>query len=92
MTDLSTLIFFRAIVQAVPKDQMPVLYLVQVADGYILENFLGSRLKTSRGSLRVFSSADTALRCITDDIAKPAGRAIEVRFIAAGAPDDHSPS
>ncbi len=88
MTDSHSLDFFRAVVQLAPADQTPLFHLVSVPDGYILENSLGSRLKTVRGSVRVFSSADTALRFITEEIAKPAGRAIDVRFIAAGAPDD----
>lgn len=92
MSDTYSLEFFRYTVKSAPENQIPVLFLVRVEGGYILENHLGSRLKTSRGPLRVFSSADTALRFVTDEIAKPAGRAIDVRYIAACAPDDHSPS
>lgn len=81
MTDQHSLDFFRAIVQAVPENQTPVLYLSQVDTGYILENFLGSRLKTFRGSLRIFSSCDTAVRFITENIARPAMRPVEIKII-----------
>lgn len=80
MTDTNSLDFFRAVVQLAPADQTPLFHLVSVPDGYILENSLGSRLKTVRGSVRVFSSADTAIRFVAESIAGPSGRFVEVRI------------
>jgi len=81
MSDTYSLEFFRYTVKCAPQDQTPLLFLVQVDDGYILENHLGSRLKTSRGPLRVFSSADTAIRFVDESIAGPAGRCVELRIV-----------
>lgn len=80
MTDTHSLEFFRAVVQLAPADETPLFYLVGVEDGYVLENSLGSRLKTVRGSVRVFSSADTAIRFVSESIAGPAGRFVEIRI------------
>lgn len=83
MSDLYSLEAFRGIVKGTPENQTPVFHLVPVDGGYLLENPTGARLKTFRGSLRVFSSADTAIRFITENISRPMMRAVEIRLITA---------
>lgn len=70
---------FRGMVQATPHSQTPGFNLVKVDGGFLLASDSGAQLKTARGSLRVFSSADTALNYVTEQISRPMNRAVVVR-------------
>lgn len=83
MSEHYSLEAFRGIVKAIPDQQTPVLHLVKVDGGYLLEHVSGARLKTFRGSLRVFSSADTAVNFVTENISRPLLRTIELRLVVA---------
>lgn len=70
---------FRGMAQAAPEKQPLVLNLVKVEGGFVLSSDSGALLKTARGSLRVFSTSDTALNYASEQIARPVSRELIVQ-------------
>lgn len=80
----ATLDVFRGMVQAAPANLTPEFVLVPVTGGYELV-CSGFSLQASRGGVRVFKTADAAVRYVSDHIAKSLMRTIDLRFqVVAG--------
>ena len=79
----SSLESFRGMVQSLPRTEVPVMNAVKVDAGFILE-YHAARLKSARGDIRVFRSLDSAFRYVSDHIAGPCARSIELRVLCTG--------
>lgn len=75
---LVTLEMFRGLVSAVKADQVPELELLPNGEGWEL-SCRGHVLKAARGERRVFRTVDAAVRYVRDNVAKPTGRAVDLR-------------
>lgn len=76
----ATLDTIRGMLQATPENRLAELSLVSVEGGFELVSG-GLSLQASRGDVRVFRTADAAVRYVSDHIAKSISRSVEVRFL-----------
>lgn len=72
---------FRGMAQSADENHPLKLSLVKVEGGFVLVANNGVMLHTARGSLRVFSSADTVLNYVSEQIARPVHRQVLVQCV-----------
>lgn len=74
---------FRIFLASVTHSEPPILDLVQTPAGYVLELPGLARLKTARGAVREFRTADAAVRFVRRHFVIPLDRPIFVRLVVA---------
>lgn len=79
----ATLDVFRGMVQATSENRSAEIQLVPVSGGFELV-CSGLSLQASRGDVRVFRTADAAIRYVSDHIAKPLARLVDIRIQVLG--------
>lgn len=75
----ATLDVFRGMVQSACEIWAPEIHLVPVSGGFELV-CSGLSLQASRGDVRVFRTADAAIRYVADYIAKPLAQLVDIRI------------